>query len=161
ESAYNTLDLGLTYQYHAFGVPGLGLKPGLADELVVAPYASVLASLVHPDHASKNLRALAKEGLDGPHGLYDAIDYTPSHVPPGRRGVVVKAFMAHHQGMSLVALDSILNDAPMQRRFHRHPRIKAAELLLEERVPARSPLVGVPAPLLMRSGDAERRVDVV
>ncbi len=135
ESAYNTLDLGLTYQYHAFGVPGLGLKPGLADQLVVAPYASVLAALVHPDHASKNLRALAKEGLDGAYGFYDSIDYTPAHVPPGRRGVVVKAFMAHHQGMSLVALDNVLSGDPMLRRFHLDPRIKATELLMQERVP--------------------------
>jgi cellobiose phosphorylase len=135
ESAYNTLDLGLTYQYRAFGVPGLGLKPGLADELVVAPYASVLASLVHPDHASENLRALVKEGLDGPHGFYDSIDYTPAHVPPGRRGVVVKAFMAHHQGMSLCALDNVLNGDALQRRFHLDPRVKATELLLHERVP--------------------------
>jgi cyclic beta-1,2-glucan synthetase len=161
ESAYNVMDLRMTYQYRAFGVPGLGLKAGLAEDLVVAPYATVLAGLVRPDLICRNLRALAEEGLDGPYGFYESIDYTPEHVPPGRRGVVVKAFMAHHQGMSLVALDSILNDAPMQRRFHRHPRIKATELLLEERVPARSPLVSVPAPVLMRSGDAERRIDVV
>jgi cyclic beta-1,2-glucan synthetase len=161
ESAYNVMDLRMTYQYRAFGVPGLGLKAGLGEDLVVAPYATVLAGLVRPDLICRNLRALAEEGLDGPYGFYESIDYTPEHVPPGRRGVVVKAFMAHHQGMSLVALDSILNDAPMQRRFHRHPRIKAAELLLEERVPARSPLVSAPTPVLMRSGDAERRIDVV
>jgi cyclic beta-1,2-glucan synthetase len=135
ESAYNTLDLGLTYQYQAFGVPGLGLKQGLADELVVAPYASALASLVHPDLAAKNLAALAKEGLDGRYGFYEAIDYTPAHVPVGRRGVVVTAFFAHHQGMTLVALDNVLSGDPMQRRFHLDPRVKATELLLQERVP--------------------------
>ncbi|MEO8185361.1 MAG: glucoamylase family protein, partial [Deltaproteobacteria bacterium] len=161
ESAYNVMDLRMTYQYRAFGVPGLGLKAGLAEDLVVAPYATVLAGLVRPDLISRNLRALAQEGLDGPYGFYEAIDYTPEHVPPGRRGGVVKAFMAHHQGMTLVALDSMLNNAPMQRRFHRHPRIKAAELLLEERVPTRSPLADAPAPVLVRATDAERRIDVV
>jgi cyclic beta-1,2-glucan synthetase len=161
ESAYNVMDLRMTYQYRAFGVPGLGLKAGLAEDLVVAPYATVLAGLVRPDLIARNLRALAAEGLDGPYGFYEAIDYTPEHVPPGRRGVVVKAFMAHHQGMSLVALDSLLNDAPMQRRFHRHPRIKAAELLLEERVPARPPLADASAPAPARATDAERRGDVV
>ncbi len=135
ESAHNTLDLELTYQYYAFGVPGLALKPGLSDELVVAPYATALAALVSPDVACDNLRALAGEGLDGPYGFYEAIDYTPSHVPPGRRSVVVQSFMAHHQGMSLVALDSVLNGAPMQRRFHLDPRVQATALLLQERVP--------------------------
>ncbi len=154
ESAYNTLDLGLTYQYHAFGVPGLGLKPGLADELVVAPYASALASLVHPDDASKNLRALAREGLDGPYGFYDSIDYTPAHVPPGRRGVVVKAYMAHHQGMSLVALDNVLNGDPMVRRFHVEPRVKATELLLQERVPVVSTLTQPRAAAVVHTGAA-------
>ncbi len=161
ESAYNVMDLRMTYQYRAFGVPGLGLKAGLGEDLVVAPYATVLAGLVRPELISKNLRALAGEGLDGPYGFYESIDYTPAHVPPGRRGVVVKCFMAHHQGMSLVALDSILNDAPMQRRFHRHPRIKAAELLLEERIPTRSPLVEAPAPLVVRASEGERLADVV
>jgi hypothetical protein len=135
ESAFNTMDLGLTYQYRAFGVPGLGLKPGLADDLVVAPYATLLASIVQPDLAAKNLHALEKEGLSGPFGFYEAIDYTPAHVPPGRHGVVVKTFMAHHQGMSLVMLDNVLNGDPMQRRFHTDRRIKASELLLHERIP--------------------------
>jgi len=161
ESAFNVMDLRMNYQYRAFGVPGLGLKAGLGEDLVVAPYATALAGLVRPDLVAKNLRALASEGVDGPYGFYEAIDYTPEHVPPGRRGVVVKAFFAHHQGMSLVALDSILNQAPMQRRFHRHPRIKAAELLLEERVPTRSPLVDTPAPLMPRPTPEERRPDVV
>jgi cyclic beta-1,2-glucan synthetase len=161
EAAYNVMDLRMNYQYRAFGVPGLGLKAGLGEDLVVAPYATALAGLVRPDLVAKNLRALAGEGLDGPYGFYEAIDYTPEHVPPERRGVVVKAFFAHHQGMSLVAFDSILNQAPMQRRFHRHPRIKAAELLLEERVPTRSPLMDTPAPLMQRAAPAERRPDVV
>jgi cyclic beta-1,2-glucan synthetase len=140
ESAYNVMDLGMTYQYRAFGVPGLGLKTGLGEDMVVAPYATVLAGLVRPDLIGRNLRHLQKEGGDGPYGFYEAIDYTPEHVPPGRRGIVVKCFMAHHQGMSLVALANILTGNPMQRRFHADTRIKATELLLEERIPVRSPL---------------------
>ena len=141
ESAYNTMDLGMTYQYRAFGVPGLGLKAGLADDLVVAPYATALAALMRPDLALENLRALGRDGLEGGFGYYESIDYTPSRVPPGRRGVVVKAFMAHHQGMTLVTLDNVLCGSPMQRRFHADPRIKASELLLEERVPVGTPFV--------------------
>jgi cyclic beta-1,2-glucan synthetase len=141
ESAYNTMDLSMTYQYRAFGVPGLGLKAGLANDLVVAPYATLLAAQVRPDLAAPNLRALDHARASGPFGFYDSIDFTPSHVPPGKRGVVVKAFMAHHQGMSLVALDNVLNGAPMQRRFHADVRVRASELLLEERVPTGAPLL--------------------
>jgi cyclic beta-1,2-glucan synthetase len=161
ESAYNVMDLRMTYQYRAFGVPGLGLKSGLGEDLVVAPYATVLAGLVRPDLVGKNLRALAKEGLEGPYGFYEAIDYTPEHVPPGRRGVVVKAFMAHHQGMSLVALANILFDAPMQRRFHNDSRIKATELLLEERVPLSAPPDRSPATVMSTASRIEPRADAV
>src|SRR6187399_2138562 len=144
ESAYNVMDLEMTYQYRAFGVPGLGLKAGLAEDLVVAPYATALAALVDPSAAAKNLRALAKEGLDGKFGFFEAIDYSPGRLPPGRRGVVVHSFMAHHLGMTLVAHDNVLHDRCMQRRFHADPRIKASELLLEERVPTGAPLLNVP-----------------
>jgi cyclic beta-1,2-glucan synthetase len=144
ESAYNVMDLEMTYQYRAFGVPGLGLKAGLAEDLVVAPYATALAALVEPGAAAKNLRALAREGLDGKFGFFEAIDYSPGRLPPGRRGVVVRSFMAHHLGMTLVALDNVLHDRCMQRRFHADPRIKASELLLEERVPTGAPLLNVP-----------------
>ena len=161
EGAYNVMDLRLTYQYRAFGVPGLGLKAGLGEDLVVTPYATALAGLVRPDLVAANLRALAQEGLDGPYGFYESIDYTPEHVPPGRRGVVVKAFMAHHQGMTLVALDNILEDAPMQRRFHRDARIKATELLLEERVPLAAPPIKSPATAMPTGVRVEPRADVV
>jgi cyclic beta-1,2-glucan synthetase len=161
ESAYNVMDLRMTYQYRAFGVPGLGLKSGLGEDLVIAPYATLLAGLVRPDFIGKNLRALAKEGLEGPYGFYEAIDYTPEHVPPGRRGVVVKAFMAHHQGMSLVAINNILLDGPMQRRFHRDPRIRATELLLEERMPFGAPPARSPATVMSTSARIEPRVDAV
>jgi cyclic beta-1,2-glucan synthetase len=140
ESAYNVMDLSMTYQYRAFGVPGFGLKAGLEDDLVVAPYATALAALVRPDLALANLRVLAAEGLEGPYGFYESIDYTPTHNPPGRRGVVVKAYMAHHQGMGLVALGHVLCGAPMPRRFHSERRVQTIELLLEERVPVAAPL---------------------
>jgi cellobiose phosphorylase len=143
ESAFNVMDLEMTYQYRAFGVPGMGLKPGLGEDLVVAPYASALGALIDPARAAENLRALGRQGLEGPYGFYEAIDYSPTRVPPGQRGVVVKTFMAHHHGMTLVALDNVLHDHVMQERFHADVRVKASELLLEERIPVRSPPVTV------------------
>ncbi|HEY3081480.1 MAG TPA: glucoamylase family protein [Chloroflexota bacterium] len=135
ESAYNTLDLSLNYQYQAFGVPGLGLKPGLAEDLVIAPYATLLAAMVAPVESVENLRHLQREGMDGAFGFYESKDYTPSRTPPESRGVLVRTYMAHHQGMGLVALDNALNGDPMVRRFHTDPRVRATELLLQERVP--------------------------
>ena len=103
ESGYNAVDAHLSYQYRAFGVPGLGLKRGLADDYVIAPYASALALMVAPEEACLNLQRLAAEGLEGEYGLYEAIDYTPSRLPRGKLSVVVRSFMAHHQGMSLLS----------------------------------------------------------
>ena len=144
ESAYNMQDLDGNYQYRAFGVPGLGLKRGLADDLVVAPYATMLAAVVAPSEAVENLKALDREGLWGSYGYYEAIDYTPARVSPDRKGVPLPTYMAHHQGMSLLALDDVLNDAPMQRRFHADPRVQAADLLLQERIPHLVPLKNPP-----------------
>jgi cyclic beta-1,2-glucan synthetase len=135
ESAYNTLDLALNYQYRAFGVPGLGLKSGLAEDLVISPYSTAMALMVAPTAAVANLRALVSEGMDGRYGFYESIDYTAARIPPGRRSVIVRSFMAHHQGMSLVAMDNVLHGEPMVRRFHADPRVRATELLLQERVP--------------------------
>ncbi len=135
ESGYNTVDVHLNYQYRAFGVPGLGLKRGLAEDLVVAPYASALALMVAPEPACRNLQRLAADGLDGAYGFYEAVDYTPSRVPRGASHVAVRQFMAHHQGMSLLALDYVLGDRPMQRRFQADPMLLATDLLLQERVP--------------------------
>jgi cyclic beta-1,2-glucan synthetase len=149
EAAYNVMDMEFTYQYRAFGVPGLGLKSGLGEDLVIAPYATALATLVDAPQAVKNLRTLAKEGLDGEFGFYEAIDYSPSRVPPGRKGVIVKSYMAHHHGMSLVAIDNVLHDGIMQQRFHSDARVKATELLLEERVPVNAPLFTIPAAALV------------
>lgn len=135
ESAYNTVDAQLNYQYRAFGVPGLGLKRGLAADLVVAPYASALALMVQPEEACENLQRLAEEGVEGRFGLYEAIDYTPSRLPRGSSRVVIRSFMAHHQGMSLLALNHLLLDRPMHARFEADPAFRATLLLLHERVP--------------------------
>ncbi|WP_447593896.1 GH36-type glycosyl hydrolase domain-containing protein [Aquipseudomonas campi] len=135
ESGYNTLDAHLNYQYRAFGVPGLGLKRGLGEDIVIAPYASALALMVAPEAACKNLQRLADLGLAGPFGLYEAIDFTPARLPRGQQSAVVQSFMAHHQGMSLLALAYVLLDRPMQRRFESDPQFQATALLLQERIP--------------------------
>ncbi len=135
ESAYAVRDRSHTYQYRGFGVPDLALKRGLSKELVVAPYASLLAMLVEPRQSLKNLTTLEAEGALGPYGFRDALDYTrPS---PGSRKTVVCTFMAHHIGMSLVALDNALNRQIWPRRFHMDPLVRSAELVLQERIPRR------------------------
>ncbi|NLG83056.1 MAG: glycosyl transferase, partial [Firmicutes bacterium] len=139
EAAFSALDAYQIYQYRAFGVPGLGLKRGLEEDLVVAPYATALALAVDPVAAVMNLRRLARYGLRGPYGFYEAIDFTRERCPAGERGVIVYAYMAHHQGMSLVSLANALLDGIMRRRFHADPRVKAAEPVLYERVPTEPP----------------------
>jgi cyclic beta-1,2-glucan synthetase len=151
ESAYYAQDLDRNYQYRAFGVPGLGLKRGLAEDLVVAPYASVLAAPLAAADVLDNLEHLRQLGMAGTYGFYEAIDFTPSRLPQGDgRGVVLRTFMAHHQGMSLVALDNALHDNPMQRRFHEDPRVQAADLLLQERIPHQVPLKNPPVEVVDR-----------
>jgi cyclic beta-1,2-glucan synthetase len=135
ESGYNTVDTAMNYQYRAFGVPGLGLKRGLAEDLVIAPYASALALMVMPDAACQNLERLTADGLKGPYGMYEAIDFTPSRLPRGQSSAVIRSFMAHHQGMSLLALAYVLLDQPMQKRFTSDPLFQATTLLLQERIP--------------------------
>jgi cyclic beta-1,2-glucan synthetase len=157
ESGYNARDVQMNYQYRAFGVPGLGLKRGLADDIVIAPYASALALLVAPRAACGNLQRIAADGGMGTCGFIEAIDYTPSRRVPASSGntlldsaeteaavggaagfaggVPVRQFMAHHQGMSLLAFASVLLDSPMQRRFMADPSLKSATLLLQERIP--------------------------
>ncbi|HEX2710135.1 MAG TPA: glucoamylase family protein, partial [Candidatus Deferrimicrobium sp.] len=135
ESGYNMVDVRLNYQYRPFGVPGLGLKRGLASDLVVAPYASALALMVAPEEACRNLQRLEDEEFIGKYGFYEAIDYTPSRQRRGQSSVVIRSFMAHHQGMSLLSLDYLLLDRPMQKRFESDPLFQATTLLLQERVP--------------------------
>ena len=135
ESAYNARDLDLTYQYTAFGVPGLGLKRGLSEDLVIAPYATALAAMIDPNAATQNFARLAEAGGKGAYGFYEALDYTSERVPEGKDNAVVRTYLAHHQGMSLVALANVLNEGAMRARFHAEPMVQAAELLLQERTP--------------------------
>jgi cyclic beta-1,2-glucan synthetase len=153
ESAYAFTDRAGTYQYRAFGVPGLGLRRGLADELVIAPYATALASVIDPAAAAANLERLASEGMLGRFGFYEALDCRPleadTHPPADARKtarpVVVRAFFAHHQGMSLVALANVVSHDVFVNRFHTDPRVQATELLLQERVP-REAILSEPRP---------------
>lgn len=138
ESAYYAFDINLNYQYRAFGVPELGLKRGLVNDMVVAPYATVLALGIDPKGVLENIRKLCSEGMEGAYGLYEAIDYTPSRLRKGMKSSIVKNFMVHHQGMSLLALNNYLNNNVIQERFHKNPVIKAAELLLQERIPEKA-----------------------
>jgi len=135
ESCYNTVDANLNFQYHAFGVPGLGLKRGLAEDLVIAPYASAMALMLAPVEACTNLQRLAASGLLGPFGFYESVDYTPSRLMRGQTNTIIHSFMAHHQGMILLALAQRLLDRPMQRRFASVPAFQATLLLLQERIP--------------------------
>ena len=135
ESAYNLTDAAQNYQYHAFGVPGLGLQRGLAQELVVAPYATALALHVDPTAAAQNLKRMAGDGWLGRYGFYEAVDFNPKRAPHGQNHTIVRSFMAHHQGMSLLSFAHVLLDRPMQRRFTADPQVQATLLLLQERLP--------------------------
>ncbi|HEX5959800.1 MAG TPA: glucoamylase family protein [Rhodanobacteraceae bacterium] len=139
ESAYNATDANLVYQYRAFGVPGLGLKRGLGDDLVVAPYASVMALMNEPGSACDNLESLARMGALTRYGFYEALDFTTGRVSEGEEFALVKSWMAHHHGMSFLALSSLLNHQPMQRRFMREAMFSAYELLLREKIPEARP----------------------
>ncbi|NRR32099.1 cyclic beta 1-2 glucan synthetase [Oxalobacteraceae bacterium] len=135
ESGYNTVDASLNYQYRAFGVPGLGLKRGLADDLVIAPYATMLGLMVQPEAACANLQKMAALGFIGRFGFYEAIDYTPSRLPRGQSSAIIRSFMVHHQGMALLSLSYLLHDRPMQRRFESDPLLQSTLLVLQERSP--------------------------
>lgn len=135
ESGFYAFDLHLNYQYKAFGVPQLGLKRGLVNDLVIAPYATMLALPIEPLQAYRNIEALSSEGMMGRYGLYEAIDYTAERLPNKKKSIIIKSYMAHHQGMSLLAMDNYLNNNIMQARFHSAPLVKATELLLQERMP--------------------------
>ncbi|MEA2603223.1 MAG: hypothetical protein QOF89_4215 [Acidobacteriota bacterium] len=145
ESAYNARDLELTYQYSNFGVPGLGLKRGLSEDVVVAPYATALAAMFEPRAAGLNFARLERAGARGHYGFYEAIDYTATRLPEGQDHAVVRAYMAHHQGMALLSLANVLDvrqDGALPARFHAVPLVQATELLLQERTRATSPWPG-------------------
>jgi cyclic beta-1,2-glucan synthetase len=135
ESAFNARDLSFTYQYSNFGVPGLGLKRGLSENIVIAPYATGLATMIDAEAAMRNFSLLAASGGRGRYGWYEALDYTPSRIPVGEKVAIVRAYMAHHQGMTLAAITDTLCNGAMRARFHAEPIIQATELLLQERVP--------------------------
>jgi cyclic beta-1,2-glucan glucanotransferase len=141
ESAYNVRDLDLTYQYSSFGVPGLGLERGLGDDLVIAPYATALAAMVDASAAARNFAELARAGGLGPYGFYEALDYTRSRLPEGAHVAVIHTYMAHHQGMTIVALANVLLDGRMRERFHAQPMVQATELILQERAPRDVPVM--------------------
>lgn len=140
EAGYNARDLNFNYQYGPFGVPGLGLKRGLGHDLVVSPYSTFLAGLVNPEWALRNLKKLEEIEILTPYGFYESIDYTAERLSETQNFAIVKSFMAHHQGMSLIAVNNILNDNLMQKRFHQDLRIRAVQELLQERIPPRMKL---------------------
>lgn len=141
EAGYNLTDAQSNYQYRAFGVPGLGFKRGLAEDIVVAPYASSMALMVAPEEACSNLERLRDLDADGRYGFYEALDYTISRLPRGKTHALIQSFMAHHQGMAFLSLAYHLLDQPMQRRFATNPLFKSAELLLQERIPKETSLL--------------------
>jgi cyclic beta-1,2-glucan synthetase len=157
ESGYNAVDVGLNYQYRAFGVPGLGLKRGLEEDLVIAPYATMLALMVAPKKACANLQTLSDMGLMGDLGFYEAIDYTAARMPRGKERVIIQSYMVHHQGMGLLSLAYVLLDKPMQKRFSAELRFKATMLLLQERIPKTTLFYAHTADLL----ETHARVDEV
>lgn len=138
ESGFNIKDLNQNYQYQAFGVPGLGLKQGLEKDRVITPYATFLAAPVAPEAAINNLRHLDKLRALGEFGFYEALDFTPNRLPEHTHYVLIKSYMAHHQGMIMISLANLLLRNSFQKRFLSEPRIKATELLLCERVPNRA-----------------------
>lgn len=145
ESGYFAFDYQMNYQYRAFGVPGLGFKRGLEQDLVLAPYATIMALPYAFREGLMALREMERLGGRGRYGYYEAIDFTPRRMPKGRRHMVVRSFMAHHQGMSLLTLANLLLPRPMYDRFHRNKEVQAAELLLQERIPRRPRWIKHPA----------------
>ncbi|WP_244306488.1 GH36-type glycosyl hydrolase domain-containing protein [Paraburkholderia lacunae] len=137
ESAYNARDLEFTYQYSSFGIPDLGLKRGLGHNAVIAPYATALAAMVTPSAAARNFERLSAAGARGRFGFYEALDYTRARLPEGQQVAIVRAFMAHHQGMSIVSIANALLGGRIRTFFHAEPSVQATELLLQERMPGR------------------------
>lgn len=135
EAAFNLKDLNSNYQYKAFGVPWLGLKRGLADEMVVSSYGTILAITDYPKEVLQNLKRLETEGMYGKYGFYESIDYTPSRLPVGKKKAVVETYMAHHQALILLSINNLLNDNILQKRFMKNPEIQAIDILLQERMP--------------------------
>nr|WP_217907286.1 glucoamylase family protein [Janthinobacterium sp. PC23-8] len=157
ESGYNTVDASLNYQYRAFGVPGLGLKRGLADDLVIAPYASMMGLMVQPEASCQNLQRMQAAGYMGRYGFFEAIDFTVARLPRGQASAVIRSYMVHHQGMGFLALSYLLHDRPMQRRFESDPLLQSALLVLQERTPQAGAFYSNTAELaVLRTGATEQ-----
>ena len=135
ESAYNLKDLNGNYQYKAIGIPWLGLKRGLEEDLVVSSYASIMAITEEPKEVIKNIKILENEGMYDKYGFYESIDYTPIRMPKGKNEMVVKTYMAHHQGLILLSINNFFNDNILKKRFSNNPEISAVEILLQETMP--------------------------
>jgi len=140
ESGYHLFDAGMHYQYRGFGVPGLGFKRGLGEDMVVAPYASLLALPLFPQAVMHNVAELVKLQMLGRYGFYEAVDYTASRLPSSQDRAIVRSYMAHHQGMSLLALADYLQGGAMVRRLHSDQRVRSVQLLLQEQVPHQAPI---------------------
>ncbi len=160
ESGYGVLNLELHYQYRAFGAPGLGLKRGLAENYVVAPYASMLALMVDPESSLDNLRKLKKEGAFSLYGFYESVDYSNQINEPDSEKTIVKMYMAHHQGMILLALSNVLGNNRIQKLFHKDPLVQSCDLLLQERIPRGIP-IKEPRPIDVELEPGEEKEDQV
>jgi cyclic beta-1,2-glucan synthetase len=134
EAGYSRRDPQGNYQYHAFGVSSLAIHPPPEGALVIAPYATVLALEADPRPALQNLKRMEKMGWLGRFGFYESADYSVDREPLNSEPyVLVRSWMAHHQGMSLLAITNLLAGKAFQRWFHSDPRVRATELLLHEK----------------------------
>jgi len=158
ESGYNMIDAAMNYQYRAFGVPGLGLKRGLGEDLVISPYSTVMALMVMPKDSVENLQLMSAEGFEGNYGFYEAIDFTASRLPRGKEYAIVESFMVHHQGMSLLSLSHLLLSQPMQKRFMNDVQVQSTLLLLQERIP-RVTAINAPAMHIAEQGVVSKEED--
>jgi cyclic beta-1,2-glucan synthetase len=140
ESGYYRFDANQFYQYRAFGVPGLGYKRGLGDDLVITPHASLLALPLRPGAVLQNMERLKRLGMLGMYGYYEAADFTPARLVVGQEIAIIQSYMAHHQGMIMISLVNYLRGDAMVRRFQRDVRIQSVELLLLEQLPRDAPV---------------------
>ena len=147
ESAYRVFDTGKHYQYQVFGSSELGLKRGLADYLVVAPYTSALALPLKPHEASLNIRKLKAVGAMGSYGFYDALDYINQPDQKRVRPVPTHIYYAHHQGFTLLSLHNTLLSSTVQDLFHADPRVASLEVLFEEKMPRTPAAVPIATPV--------------
>jgi cyclic beta-1,2-glucan synthetase len=159
ESGYYAYDYDLNYQYRAFGVPGIGFGRGLERNLVAAPYATIMALPFAGEPSMAALKKFEELGARGKYGFYEAVDFTRDRLPHGHRHEVIQSFMAHHQGMSMLAISNLLTDEKMVERFHANPHVRAADLLLQERIPKKAALIEEPIGIHAKYPDLDGRAD--